>query len=431
MRALPTLLLALLAALLAGSAPRAQSDAAAAAPARAPNIVLAIADDLDPDHLGFTGNPLARTPHLDELARGALSFSVLYAQPVCRPALATLLSGRWPHQTGILRNKQQRVLDPNGALPALLRARGYATFCGGKFWEGDARAYGFDEPAVRDTNFARHARGQDELFEFLERHAEGGPWFVWWAPSLPHVPHDPPARLREAFADVAVPVPEWLRQGRDTYADEERTLLAMDAWLDEEFGRLLAKLEQLGERDETLIVFLADNGWSTALPSKNSPHEKGVRSPLLVAAPGASATRVDARVDLVDVTATLLDYAGAPPQPTASGHSLRPWLEGRTGPTRERLFGVAYDRGLEGAPEQAAYALYARDERWKYVLFLRTIGPVRAGQEALYDLAEDPFELRDLAAAGHAQRLATWRAAALAWWRASGGGELAHLPAPR
>mgnify|MGYP001166121780 CR=1 FL=1 len=424
-------------AVLVASRPRAQrtSDEAGSA-ARAPNILLAIADDLDPDHLGFAGNPLARTPNLDRLASAALSFSVLYAQPVCRPALATLLSGRWPHQTGILRNKQTTGLDPAGALPARLRERGYTTYCAGKFWEGDHHAYGFSAPDDLDTSFARYAEGQDELFEFLERNAATGPWFVWWAPSLPHVPHDPPARFRRPFEDAAIPIPKWLSEDEESYATSERALLAMDSWLDDEFARVVAKLEELGERDETLIVFLADNGWSSSLPSKNSPHEKGVRSPLLVAPPGSThGRRVETRVDLVDVTATLLDYAGAPLNATSPGHSLRPWLEGRAGPVRERLFGVAYDRSLEGAPEDAAYALYARDERWKYILFLRTIGPVKAGQQALYDLAGDPFELHDLAASkvgesGVDQRLAAFRAAALDWWRTTGGKELSAL-APR
>lgn len=412
-----------------------------------PNIVLAIADDLDPDHPGFRGSPLARTPHLDRLAAEGAVFPVLLAQPVCRPALATLLAGRWPHQTGILHNLTKEPLAPAGALPARLRERGYAAFCGGKFWEGDPHAYGFTDPEQRDERFARGAGGsQDELFRFLEEHARAGPWFVWWAPSLPHVPHRPPVRFARAFEAAEIPVPEWYRGEREAYVAAERAALAMEAWLDAELGKLLAKLDELGEREETLIVFLADNGWSTALPAKGTPFEKGVRSPLVISAPGhARPRRIDALVDLVDVHATLLDLAGVPVDAGLPGRSLRPWLEGETGPARQLLCGAVYPRAGEGAPAELACALHARDGRWKYVLELADLGPdaltpggalaenwqPRRGRELLFDLAEDPLELHDRSGVPEeAGRLAALRAGALRWWREAGGGEL-DLPPGR
>jgi uncharacterized sulfatase len=406
-----------------------------------PNIVLAIADDLDPEHPGFCGNPLARTPNLDGLAAAGVTFSVLYAQPVCRPALATLLTGRWPHQVGIVHNLAEAPLAPVRVLPELLRARGYATFCGGKFWEGDHHLYGFTDPETRDERFARDRDvGQDELFRFLERRAKEGPWFVWWAPNLPHVPHRPPVRFAQAFEAVEIPIPEGFRGPEAEYVEAERALLAMEAWMDAELGRFLRKLDELGEREDTVIVFLSDNGWSTAGHSKGTPFERGVRSPLVVSVPhGPGPRRVDALVDLVDVTATLLDYAGVPRPAEELGQSLRPWLEGGTGPSREHLFGAAYVRRGAGSPAELAYALYGRDARWKYVLYLRdpageTLTPggkfapilrVQAGQQALYDLAADPEERVDLAQGPEqAERVKELRQRTLAWWRTSGGGEL-------
>lgn len=412
-----------------------------AAPAR-PNIILAIADDLDPDHLGFCGNALAQTPSLDQFAAAGTQFSVLYAQPVCRPALATLLSGRWPHQTGIVFNQVKAQLDPAGALPARLHSQGYATFCGGKFWEQDHHAFGFDAPEVHNDAFLRdQGETQAELFRFLEAEREQ-PWFVWWAPSLPHTPHRPPVRFQKRFESVEVPIPPYYQGDPEPYVQAERALLGMDSWLDAEFGQLLAKLDELGEREQTLIVFLSDNGWSTALPSKSAPFEKGVRSPLVFSLPAADAGRaprkVEALVDLVDVTATLLDYAGTQDE-SAPGHSLRPWLEGGTGPTRPILCGAAYRRMAAGGPADCAYALYARDARWKYVLFLQNLEQEaltpgskvanpwrgRAGKELLFDLSADPFELADLSnAEGQAERKAALRAGVLEWWKTSGGGEL-------
>ena len=408
-----------------------------------PNLLLVIADDLDPDHLGFCGNPLARTPNLDRLASQSASFTVLRVQPVCRSTLATLLSGRWPHQTGIVNNLGEAALDPAGVLPERLRARGYATYCGGKFWEGDHHAYGFTAPDVREERFARERAGQDELFRFLEQNVDQ-PWFVWWAPSLPHVPHRAPSRFVSAFQRTEIPVPDGVPD-REGYVAAERALLAMEAWLDDEFGKLVAKLEELGEYDDTLVVFLADNGWSTGFHSKGTPFEKGIRSPLLCALPGERRERrIDALVDVIDVNATLLDYAGVATDGALPGRSLRPWLEGGGGPVREVLCGVAYCRNPDDGSGSLAYALHARDARWKYVLYLKELEedslgsggklapPLRpqAGQQALYDLERDPLELRDLSALERcSDRLQSLRAAALGWLRESGGSELADSAA--
>ena len=421
--------------LLAGAPPAFADDP----PGDPPNILLVIADDLDPDHLGFCGNALAKTPNLDRLASQSVSFSVLRVQPVCRSTLATLLSGRWPHQTGIVNNLGESALAASGALPERLRERGYATYCGGKFWEGDHHAYGFTDPEVREERFAREKNGQDELFRFLERHREE-PWFVWWAPSLPHVPHRAPSRFVSAFQRAAVPVRDGVSD-REGYVAAERALLAMEAWLDDELGKLVAKLDELGEYEDTLVVFLADNGWSTALSSKGTPFEKGIRSPLLVALPGERrARRVEALVDVVDVNATLLEYAGVAADGALHGRSLRRWLEGGSGPVREVLCGIAYCRDPDAGSGGLAYALHARDARWKYVLYLKELEgnelgsggklapPLRAhaGQEALFDLAADPFELRDLSAHEESgERMRSLRDSALEWLRASDGSELA------
>jgi len=431
-------MLVALALVALASGARIQEASAASKPP--PNIVLAIADDLDPDHLGFCGNALAQTPNLDQLAQDGARFATLYAQPVCRPALATLLSGRWPQQTGIVHNLATKPLAPEGSLAARLAARGYASFCAGKFWEGDAHAYGFTAPDKVDESFGRGKEDtQDELFRFLEAE-KARPWFVWWAPSLPHTPHRAPVRFQRKFDAVDVPVPEWFRGSHDEYVAAERAVLAMESWLDAEYGRLIRRLTELGELDDTLIVFLSDNGWATALPAKGTPFEKGVRSPLVIRPPGASRARsVSASADLVDVYATLLDYAGAPADERSPGRSLRPWLEGEAGPTRELLFDAAYLRSGEGAPNELVYALSARDARWKYVLAVRAFDPAqltaggplapmwrpRAGQEMVFDLEKDPLELRDLAGdPAQAERKRELRAKVLEWWSGSGGGEL-------
>jgi uncharacterized sulfatase len=425
-----------LACLLAACAPAVRSEE------RPPNIVLAIADDLDPDHPGFAGNRAARTPALDRLAAEGCYFPTLYAQPVCRAAHAVLLTGRYPHETGIHNNRVGQALAPEGLLPQRLKERGYATFAAGKFWEGDPRAFGFDA-ADGERSFARGGPdSQAALFRFLEQRAPGGPWFVWWAPNLPHVPHEPPPRLAELFRDAPVAPPPGFVGDAQRFAAEERACLAMEAWLDEAFGALLAKLDELGEREETLVVFLADNGWATANLSKGTPREKGVRSPLVVSPPGPErvARRLEALADLTDVHATLLDYAGAVAEDR--GRSLRPLVEGRGEEGRTALHGMAYIRTRADGTGGEPCSLYTRDARWKYTLHVRhtsaallssgsPLAPnfrVKAGTEELFDLAADPLELTNLAAAPeHAERRLALRASALAWWGATGGEPLPEL----
>jgi arylsulfatase A-like enzyme len=409
-----------------------------------PNIVLAIADDLDPDHPGFAGNALARTPNLDRLAAQGSYFPALYVQPVCRASLAVLLSGRWPHESGILNNGIEKVLDPAGTLPQRLAEGGYRSYCAGKFWEGEPPRFGFTAPARNDSGFGRTG-DQGELFRFLEQSADEGPWFLWWAPSLPHTPHEPPARFASAFAETPVPIPAGIRGSPEEYVASERACLAMEAWLDDEFGALVAKLQALGEWDQTVVLFLSDNGWATGLPSKGSPSEKGIRSPLIVSVPERTAgRRFEGPVALPDVHATVLDYAGVAAAPGDRGQSLRPWVEDRPGAPRAAVCGAAYTRHGRGGAEGRVYALYARDERWKYVLYLVDVtsadipagsrhAPLflrRAGTEELFDLHADPREEHDLSGGGeHVERLRALRAAATDWWSASGGWTL-ELPSP-
>lgn len=403
---------------------------------RPPNLLVILADDLDPDHPGFAGNPAARTPSLDALAARGAYFPVLLVQPVCRAAHATLLAGRFPHETGIRNNRTAGALAPEALLPWRLQARGYATFCAGKLWEGEPAACGFDA-AVTERSFARGGpEAQAELFRFLEERPAGEPWFVWWAPNLPHVPHEPPARLLAEFRDAPVAPPPGFAGDVAAFAQAERACLAMEAWLDEAVGALLAKLDELGQRDQTLVLFLADNGWATASPSKGTPREKGVRSPLVVVPPGAEprARRLDALVSLVDVHATLLDYAGAPHE--GRGTSLRPLLEERPFTPRERLFGAVFRRGGADGVDSKLVALHVRDARWKLVTYVRHADsavlsadaslapPFRrlAGTVELFDLDADPLELTDLSAdPAQAERVQTLRAAALEWWRTTGG----------
>ena len=427
---------------LAGCGAREESVPSGATPSR-PNIVLVVSDDQDNTHFGFAGHPLAHTPNLDRLVDEGCLFSTMHTPPRCRPSLAVLLSGRHPHQSGIYANRHRRVLSPEGSLPNRLRAAGYATFAGGKYWEGDVQAMGFDAPAEPSPHFARS--GQEELFSFLDENAGEKPVFVWWAPALPHTPHDPPQRYLDLIDGERIEVPPHLPHASPVHFRRfEELSLAMGAWFDDELGKLVEAFRTRGLYENTLFLFLIDNGWTNGLVAKGSPFEKGVSTPFVAVWPGLipGGARRDQRVESLDVMPTILEAAGLDVPDDLAGESLLPGLRGEPFDGREVLYAAVYGRAAVGdeRPEKDAYALYARDARWKYVLYLQPVDetiwstmivtPQRdmnrlEGEEDLYDLETDPMELRDLSLdPAHRPRMDRMRAGALAWWRATGGGEL-------
>ena len=210
-----------------------------------------------------------------------------------------------------------------------------------------------------------------------------------------------------------------------------------------DFARALARLRRAGILANTLFVFLIDNGWSNGLISKGSPYEKGVRTPIVFTWPGhIRPGRVGQLVSSIDVYPTVLDYAGVPIPAQAAGRSLRPLLEGGEWEPREVLCGAVYDRAAsDGArPERDVFALYSRLEGWKYVLYVRDVPesmwliteakPLgrlgrREGEEELFDLEADPYELENLATDPEHGTLLKWmRNEALRWWKRTGGNDL-------
>jgi len=419
-----------------------------------PNIVVLVADDLDYEHFA---HPLAPVPTLARLAaQGVLFTHGFVPMSRCRPAQASLLSGLWPHQNGVYFNVGADHIDPATALPNLLERAGYATVGEGKFWEFEARVMGFSNYTIR--NYETFVRwDQRHLFDWLDENASGeAPFFVWWAPELPHVPHDPPEDLLARFPLESIPVPDWFtgdEAARAEFRARERTLLAMDAWLDQGVAELQDKLRTLGVLDDTLFVFLADNGWANGCVSKGWAFDKGLRTPMVLSWPnglGGGALHPDL-VSPVDLYATILDFAGAPIPDGCAGQSLRARLEGKPFEPRTALFGALYP--LEPTetltdPARDAYALWARTERWKLILTLKDLHAVadagsdvgeredikvslapdfvrKRGDVELYDLASDPHELKNLAGRPkHADPEARLRREVLDWWRATGGAPL-------
>jgi uncharacterized sulfatase len=440
-------------------------------------VVLLISDDQDWRELGFMGTDAVRTPNLDRLAREGTVFAQAHLpMSRCRPTLASFLTGQWPHRSGQYFAYGPGTLKAEHPLPALLRDAGYATFAGGKYWEGDPREMGFTEgDGSGATTFVR--RDQEDALSFVDRHAGRRPMFLWWAPKIPHLPHDPPPELAAVFAGAEVTVPPWVSErDRTSYVEYERMSWAMEAWLDRAVGDLVDRFRERGQLENTVFVFLIDNGWTNGLPSKGTPYENGVRTPVVVTWPGrvAAGGFLNGLTSTLDLYPTILDLAGVPVPPGADGRSWAPFLGAAAGaadpgaasdpgadgtPGRESPAASPWRGTLAGAvypgfanpddprPEANVYALYARENDWKYVLWLQDLKesenqdrlriPVpahdfperRAGAEELYDLDADPAELKNRAAEpDQSERLRRMRRQALDWWRATGGPPLDGEP---
>ena len=414
--------------------------------AEQPNIVFIISDDHDNEHLGFMGNEFVHTPNIDLLARSGTVFTRAHLpMSRCHPTLASFLSGRWPHQTGVYHNFGTKKLDPTNSLPRMLRDAGYATYVEGKYWEGDPRAMGFTHgKGETASTFVRN--GQADLFAFIDEVGGQEPMFIWWAPKIPHRPHDPPQEYLALFDRKEIPVPRWIgTDRRESFLEKEHLSLAMEAWLDDGIGELQEKLREKGVYEDTLFVFVIDNGWCNGLVSKGSPFEKGVRTPVIFSWPSKikGGQQFDYLTSTLDIYPTILDYAGVKPPPSAEGINLRPIIDGKIAEHRKRLFGAIYPAFVtetDERPERDIYALYVRDEQWKYILFLQDVVASRnqdyfriqsietdyparqKGAEDLYDLQADPTERTNLAGrAEHAHRLVEMRKAVLTWWKETGG----------
>jgi uncharacterized sulfatase len=235
------------------------------------------------------------------------------------------------------------------------------------------------------------------LFDFIDTRGDQ-PFFVWFAPKLPHTPFDAPERFREAYASEPPGTAGY-------YANIAR--------FDELLGELLDHLEARDLTRATLVVFVCDNGWEVVphmteirqrvvgggTRGKFSLYELGVRTPVLFRWPGriSAGGRSDAFVSLVDVMPTLLDYAGIPVPADLPGRSVRPVIEGRADGVRDAIIGtmtLAF-RGATADEKRAVHGggEFIRTRHWYYLTYLDE------GRHELYDMDSDPDQRHDVSAA--------------------------------
>lgn len=411
-----------------------------------PNVVLIIGDDQAWSDFGFMGNREVRTPHLDRLASQSAFFPRAYVPTsLCRPSLATIISGQYPHQhritgndppKGTERREMLRHIRRIPTLPRLLGEKGYVSLQTGKWWEGGFAEGGFTAGMTHGepSRGGRHGdeglkigrEGLQPVFDFLDT-AAGKPFFLWYAPFLPHTPHNPPARLLEKYHDSKQP-------------DYMLRYYAMCEWFDETCGELLGEIDRRGLTENTLVLFVTDNGWIApprkpgeratvpfAPRSKNSPYEGGIRSPILVRWPGRVAPgRYEALASSIDIAPTILAATGMKPTVEMTGIDLIDLVRKGGESGRDTLFGelYAHDVGHIDDPLPGLRHRWVVRNQWK------SIFPVQKGaQPELYDVLADPHE-RTNRAGENGAIVAEHRELLEEWWRQTAA-PLPAIDAPR
>jgi len=378
---------------------------ALAAPSK-PNIVIILADDLGQEALScyggadFKGLGTVRTPNIDAMAKNGMRFTHCFSTPVCSPARAELLTGKYNFRTGFIdiagRSGATESLDPKAhpTLPAQLKAAGYVTAIAGKWHLGQPidmkvplgptdkdtdyshpRECGFERQCVMSGEHLElygkptaedytPARLQDWVLRFLEsRKGKPEPFFLYYPSPIPHRPLMP------------TPLnPDGKSRGRENFP-------FLIEYLDKQVGEIVKKLAELGLDENTLVIFSGDNGTNGEITTmmrdgrgikggKASQRDAGSWVPLIAEWPGViQPGSVDEHmVDFTDIMPTCLELAGAPLPKGMDGISFASQLRGQPGTFREWIHSLMVDR------------YFVRDLRWK----LNESGE-------LYDVSDSPY----------------------------------------
>jgi arylsulfatase len=409
-----------------------------------PNVVLVMTDDQGYGELACHGNPIIRTPNLDRLHAQSVRFTDFQVSPTCAPTRASLMTGRHEFRSGVTHTIYERERLSLGAttIAQVLKGAGYATGIFGKWHLGDEEAYqpekrGFDEvfihgaggigqtypgscgdapgntyfdPAILHNGSFVRTRGfcTDVFFEraldWIHRQLqEAEPFFAYIVPNAPHSPYVCPESYRKPYLDAGL-------------GEADAAYYGMITNIDDNVGRLVARLDEWQLSERTLLIFMTDNGhargrlYNAGMRSmKGSPYQGGTRVPAFFRWPGTLGRGVDVGklTAHIDLFPTLAELAGARVAPSIEldGRSLVPLLLDPEADWPDRYVFVHKGRWTRGKAAESKYADCAvRNERFRLI-----------NNTELYDIVNDPGETKNVIDQ-HPDVVAKMRAAYDRWW---------------
>lgn len=389
-----------------------------------PNIVLIISDDQSWTDYSFMGHEYIQTPRIDQLAASGLTFTHGYTTaPLCSPALASIATGLYPHQHGILGNDpvfssperkysaewmQERMkhyqpviskFEELKTIADVLGENGYTSLQTGKWWPGNFATGGFDEGMTHGDPLreGRHGdeglkigrEGLDEIYRFIDTaQKQNQPFYVWYAPFLPHAPHNPPDSLKQKYLTLAP-------------TEAVANYWAMCEWFDITCGQLVDYVEQKELTQNTLFIYVTDNGWIQdpdkpnvyAPRSKREPYEMGIRTPIIFNWDGKIKPEFNITnpVSSIDIATTIYEICGIETPDDLQGINV---LNNTALNARETIFAETFAHDFTTIDSSLYYRM-AIDFPWKLILPDGTNKPEASTE--LFNIEQDPFEKENLA----------------------------------
>ena len=409
-----------------------------------PNIVLVMTDEQGYGDLGFTGNPIVKTPHIDAFAKESLRFADFHVSPTCAPTRCALMTGRHEFRSGVTHTilERERMSLKAVTIAQVLKSAGYTTGIFGKWHLGDQPEYqpnrrGFDEvfihgaggigqtyagscgdapgntyfdPALLHNGRFEKTKGYcTDLFftraiEWMDaRRKQKAPFFAYITPNAPHAPLQCPEEYAKRYAGKV-----------DTNVAK---FYGMIENIDDNFGRLLKKLQEWGLNQNTVVIFMTDNGGTAGVKifnagmrgQKATPYEGGTRVPSFWRWPAGfhGGRDCNALTAHIDIFPTLAQLAGAKvsAQTELDGRSLVPLLRDPQADWPDRFLFTHVGRWEKGKAQAAKFTNCAvRNNRFQLV-----------NNSELYDLAVDPGQMMNVITE-HVEVVAKMRVAYDQWW---------------
>jgi N-acetylglucosamine-6-sulfatase len=404
------------------------------------NLVFILSDDHGHNMMSCMGHPWLKTPSLDRLAKGGALFRNSFCTTsLCSPSRASILTGQYAHAHGVIDNVSP-LPDHLVTFPQVLQQHGYRTGFIGKWHMGaftDAPRPGFDrwasfrgqgayrDPVINFDGKQRKVGGYvsdiltEEALRFIGKD-DGRPFMLYLGHKAPHVDFVPAERHKDLYAAEPIPLPksmanieenyrgkpDWVRRARNSvigvdgmhnqtftyerfYRQYCRTIMAVD----DSVGRILDDLAKRNLLDNTLVVYMSDNGFlfgEHGLTDKRNMYEPSIRVPMIAHCPAlfGGGTRPEGMALNIDIGPTFLDAAGVPAPRSMHGRSLLPLLRGaRDGWRTDFLYEYFWERDFPQNPS----VLGLRTERHSFMQYHGTWD-----LDEFYDIREDPDQMNNL-----------------------------------